>query len=209
MNLEKNHTEMNTVVETFVIEETASLIYDNGDLQKWNNLVAELNLEGQTQIVKKDKSPIPFLHLKSGLVNTFETLCPRKVEVEKYNISPIPIEILDLVALSKKEEYFDKIQIWYDDKNPDQVCIGLKFDTEEHRRSGYDWYTEKYILGKWADVKRSFSDLIQMASKRFVQEQTNSLKSTIKSCQRQLEDVEQTAFERFGSDVSGNDMLPF
>ena len=124
--LNNNSNEMKTIVETFVIEETASLIYDNEQLDKWNGLVAELGLTGQTSIQTKEKSPIPFMHLKANFVAVFETLCPRKVDVSEYNISPIPLEILDLIALSVNEKYFDKIQIWYDDKNPDPVCIGLK-----------------------------------------------------------------------------------
>ena len=36
MELSKNSEEMKTVVETFVIEETAPLIYDNDKLEKWN-----------------------------------------------------------------------------------------------------------------------------------------------------------------------------
>lgn len=126
--LQNNSSQMNTVVETFIIEETAELIYDNEKLEQWNNLVSELGLEGQKTIVKKDKSPIPFMHLKSGLVETFKTLCPSKVDVKNYNLTPIPVEILDLVALSIKEDYFAKIEIWYDEKDPDPVCIGSSPD---------------------------------------------------------------------------------
>ncbi len=119
---------MKTVVETFIIEETAPLIYENEQLDKWNGYVAALGLEGQTKIVKKDKSPIPFMHLKTSHEVMFKTLCPKEVDIKEYDITPIPVEILDLVALSVKEEYFDRIQIWYDDKKPDPVCVGIISD---------------------------------------------------------------------------------
>jgi hypothetical protein len=122
---DNNSMEMNTIVETYIIEETSALIYDNEKLDKWNDLVAKLELKGQTKIVTKDKSPIPFMHIKTSLFNVFSQLCPCKVNVETYDITPIPVEILDLIALSKMENYFTKVQIWYDDKKPDPACIGI------------------------------------------------------------------------------------
>ena len=73
--LTKNSEAMSTVVETFVIEETAELIYDGEALENWSNLIQELGLKGQTQIVKPEKSPIPFMHMKKGLVETMKILC--------------------------------------------------------------------------------------------------------------------------------------
>lgn len=223
MNLENNSKEMATVVETFVIEETAHLIYDNEKLDEWNSLVAELGLEGQTKIQVVGKSPIPFMHLKKTMVNVFETLCPRRVEVEKYSITPIPVEILSLIALSKNEKYFDTIQIWYDDKSPDPACIGVKdnaycLDHKYNRIEGmlgmsradakkakendsnifiYNTDEEYYLLGKWADVKHSFEELKEMAVKRFIQSHGNDLRKTIKEAQRGLDDLETIAFEKF------------
>lgn len=123
--LKNNHKEMKTVVETFIIEETAPLIYDNEQLDKWNEHVKVLGLEGQTKIVKPKKSPIPFMHMKSSMELVFKTLCPKQVDVRDYDVTPIPVEILDLVALSVNEKYFDEIQIWYDEKTPDPVCVGM------------------------------------------------------------------------------------
>ena len=222
--LKNNSEQMKTVVETFVIEETQELIYDNEKLDKWNELVNELGLVGQTTIISTDKSPIPFLHINTSLSNVFETLCPRKVSVEEYNLTPIPVEILSLVSLSKKENYFNKVEIWYDDKNPDPVCIGLKGHFYE-----IDWYSDsnkslkdqqfkskqevidaggkhpffsedaKYLLGKWGDVKHSFPELREMAKNRFKAEKSNDLIKRIKDAQRDLDDLETKAFDRFGA----------
>ncbi len=222
MNLSNNSNEMKTVVETFVIEETASLIYDNEQLDNWNAIVEELGLTGQTSIQVKDKSPIPFMHVKQTLQNVFECLCPRKEEIENYNVTPIPLEILELVALSKREQYFNKIQIWYDDKSPDPVCIGItghfyqpnwhsdrdvsldgkEFKTEKEAKeagakSVYFTEKEKYLLGKWADVKHSFEELKEMATKRFVAQEGNTFRKQIKEAQRGLDDLETSAFDKF------------
>jgi hypothetical protein len=222
MNLENNSSEMKTIVETFVIEETASLIYDNEKLDSWNAIVEELGLKGQTSIQVKEKSPIPFMHVKQTLKNVFEVLCPRKVNIEDYNVTPIPLEILELASLSKREGYFSKIEIWYDDKSPDPVCIGItghwyqpnwhsdrnvaldgkEFTTEKEAKeagavSTYYAEKERYLLGKWADVKHSFEELKEMARKRYIAEQGNTYRRQIKDANRNLDDLETTAFEKF------------
>jgi hypothetical protein len=135
--LTNNSNEMKTVVETFIIEETESLIYDNEKLDDWNKHVAELGLKGQNKIVKPNKSPIPFMFVKSSMKSVFETLCPRKVNVESYDVTPIPLEILELIALSKKEDYFNNIEIWYDDKDPDPLCLGVLSSIVLHKKGTY------------------------------------------------------------------------
>ena len=235
--LQNNHNQMKTVVETFIIEETAELIYDNEKLDQWNELVSELGLEGQTKIRKKEKSPIPFLCMNTVLVKTFETLCQRKVDITKYNATPIPVEILDLVALSKKEDYFDDIEIWYDEKDPDPACIGICYTNwivsyEDKNRSqitdltkakatilaaetggkisNYSWYKNEYLIGKWADVKRSFEELKKMAANRYFIEHSNKLNSEIIEAKQKLEMLKHDTYRMFGNDnVSTEFDLPF
>lgn len=125
METTNNSNEMKTIVETFVIEETQELIYDNDQLNEWNNILDELGLKGQTQIVSPEKSPIPYLYMKDTLVNIFNRLCPVVVDIKDFDKSPIPLEILRLVSLSINDKHFTRIQIWYDDKNPDPACVGV------------------------------------------------------------------------------------
>ena len=221
---ENNHESMKTIVETFLTEETIDLIYDNERLDKWNTYVEELGLQGQTKIVKKEKSPIPFMHLKTSYVNICKILCPAEVDIKNYNISPIPIEILDLVSLSIKEKYFDKILVWYDDKSPDPFVVGMNhtsyysqkdsgglatsFPTYEqaleHQREN-GWFKKQpygiggiyYLIGKWADVKRSWNELKQIAIERFTAEKSNEYHKAIRDAKRGLEDIETEAFDKF------------
>lgn len=221
---ENNHESMKTVVETFLTEETVELIYDNEQLDKWNKHVEELGLQGQTKIIKKEKSPIPFMHLKSSYVNICKVLCPAEVDIKNYNISPIPIEILDLVALSVRENYFDKMLVWYDDKSPDPFVVGMchtsyyshndtgglgkSFQTYEEalqHQNENNWFKNKpygigneyYLIGKWADVKHSWNELKEMATERFTNERSNEYHRAIKEAQRGLEDIKMEAFDKF------------
>jgi hypothetical protein len=135
--LEKNSESMKTVVETYLIEETVDLIYDSEKLEKWNNLVTSLELKGQGKLVKPDKSPIPFLYMKTGIKNIFQTLCPRKFKIQEFDLTPIPVEILDLVALSQREGYFSSFEIWADEKNPDPACVGVVEKWVLHKKGTY------------------------------------------------------------------------
>ena len=205
MNLQNQSNEVMTYVETFLSNETVELIYDNEQLEKWNKMV---DLKGQTQIAQKEASPVPFLHMKQTLVKTFEELCPRKVDFKDYSVSPIPVEILDLLSLSVNEKYFDKIQIWYDEKTPDPVAVGLRYSNESDRLKGYTWTMEKYLIGKWGDVKRPFSELIELAKARFLVRKKHEYSQQIKDYSRRLEDLENEAYNEFG-DQSSNNTLPF
>jgi len=198
--LQNNSNEMKTVVETFFIEETISLIHDNDELTRWNDMISFLDLKGQKKLLKDDKSPIPFMWMNQSTENVFSTLCPRKVDVIDYNKTPIPIEILELISLSRREKYFDFIEIWYDENTPDPACVGYAVMDGYKEKEEY-WkraYSEKYLLGKWADVRRPYSELVEMAKKRFTVQKRNELKTAIKNAQRELEDLEITADNKFG-----------
>lgn len=203
---------MKTVVETYLVEETIDLIHDADSLQKWGDLVAHLGLTGQTQVQKDEKSPIPFLWMNKSLIEMFSILCPSKVPIESYSKMPIPLEILDLVALSKREDYFYKIEIWFDEKTPDPVCIGYRESVESNGKDKWylDYYAERYLIGRWSDVKASFAELIERAKKRFISEKSNELRRKIKDATRELEDIEDSADRLLGSSVvRPNDDLPF
>ena len=195
--LEHNSSSMKTEVELYIIEETQELIYDNEKLDQWNNLVSELGLEGQTKVVKSDKSPIPFLWMNDALKKVFEELCPTKASVESYDKTPIPVEALSMVALSKREKYFDKIEVWYNEKNPDPVIIGMKYT-----RGGEQWarefYAERYLLARWSDVKASLAELTERARKLFVLRRSNELNESMRRHQRELEDIEIESNKIFG-----------
>lgn len=212
-----------TAVETFLVEEITELIHDSEKLQKWNDMVEVLGLEGQKKIQKNERSPIPFLHLKKTMENILRTLCPAKDSIENFKTTPIPLEVLDLIGLSVRERYFGKIEIWYDDKNPDPCVIGItgfwyqseysnprnadldgkQFKTfEDCKEAGatgsiYFCEDQKYLIAKWGDVKYPFESLKEMAIKRFKAERAISIKRDIANLQRELEDIDIEAMIKF------------
>lgn len=211
------------MIETFVEEETSELIHDIDAQNEWSEYVAEMGLKGQEKIKKPEKSPIPFKYMNDTMVQMFHTLCPRRVDIENYDATPIPLEIMKLASMSRKEDYFGKIEIWYDEKTPDPVCVGITGYWME-----YDWYansnkelkdrkfkskkevedalgnhphcveTAKYLIGKWGDVKRSFEELRKMAKERFIGEEKNTCEKQIMEAKHKLEKLHIEANEKFG-----------
>jgi len=233
--LQNNSSEMATVVETYLQEETVELLYDNEQLDQWNRQVAELGLVGQTKIAKPEKSPVPFLHIKPNMKNVLECLCPSKVNVKEFSITPIPVEILDLIALSVREGYFDKIEVWYDGANPDPAAIGMKYTSwYSHKDDGgldksfptaeeamadmkakgysktkpYGTSEQYYLIGKWGDIKQSFEELKDRAFKRFLEEKGVLARTKIRDLQRTLDDLETTAYEMFSAGTKTHFRLP-
>ena len=209
-----NNESMATVVETFLVEETINLIHDNEALDKWKQKVEELQLHGQKTVVKEDKSPIPFLWMNSGLVQTFSTLCPTKVDIDKYDKTPIPVELLEMVSLCQKEKYFDKIRVWYNEQDKDPVIVGYVAGDDDNYKN-QDWfmespqYSKQYLIGRWADVKASLDQLIERAKAIFTKTATLNLKKQIRDNQRQLEDLETTVEQMFGGSIPLTPNLPF
>jgi hypothetical protein len=198
MHTKNNNSSMKTVVETFIIEETQDLIYDNEKLSQWNQYVQELGLSGQAKIKVEGKSPIPFLHMNQALIAVFETLCPKKFDIEKYDRTPIPVEILSLVALAKQENYFTKIEVWANEKDPDPVVIGLLPGEDHNKSEWYPHYWERYLIGRWADVKQSLEQLTEKAKKIFKQNIISTAESSIRTYKRQIEDADATVSAKFG-----------
>lgn len=233
--LQQNASEMATIVETYLVEETVDLIHDNEKLEKWNNLVKELGLLGQEQIRQPEKSPIPFLVMNNQLFNIFNTLCPSHTAIAKYNQMPVPIEILDLVSLSIREKYFEDIEIWYDEQQKDPVCVGINYIWQPHNgntftgvecnsekecedqilTNGLDakpykmsWRASRYLIGKWADVKQSFSELRKRALDRYITQTKSMLEKEILDRKRKIEDLQFDAMNLFGGN-SSTEPLPF
>lgn len=205
-----NNESMQTVVETFYVEETTNLIHDGEALKTWGEKCAELGLEGQKQVVVEDKSPIPFLWMNAAIVSTFEVLCPTKIDVTQYSKSPIPVELLETVSLCVREKYFDGIKVWYNEKEKDPVLVGYKMI--EGKVFGDSWYTDhysdKYLIGRWADVRASIDQLIDRAKKLFFQSETIRLKKEVRDRQREIEDLEHTVENKFGG-MPTTSNLPF
>src|SRR4051812_167808 len=122
---------MKPMVELFLQPELEEIVIDADKKSEWEQKVKDLGLAGQLELTanspKDSASPYTFMNQQMKIV--FETICPTKMLVEKYNKTAIPIEVLSHIALCKQEGYFKKMEVWYDDKNPDPAVVGYVTDS--------------------------------------------------------------------------------
>jgi len=138
-------------IETFLIEDSEKMIAEPEHLEEWTKTVEELKLEGQKELVKPDKSPIPFLPMNANMRAVYKTLCPLYQDVKKYSSSTIPLRVLSLIALAQKEEYFKEIEIWHADDKPDPIAVG--YIKDRYSNDG------QFIIARWGDELQDFPTL--------------------------------------------------
>lgn len=158
-------------IETYLIEEAEKLISEPEEAEAWTKIVEEVGLEGQKQLVKPEKGPIPFIAMTKVMERVYETLCPGKEDVKKYKDSAIPMRVLSLIALSEREKYFHKIEIW-SDKVVDPVVVG--YLTKEYS-------SPLFLIARWGDELRSFPELLQLAKERKKSQKLAEYKSKMNS----------------------------
>lgn len=189
------------MVQTFLVEESKELIYDSEKIDEWKAKCEELGLSEQLALSQPDKSPIPFEFMNTVTRRVYETLCPSKVDYKRYNKTAIPLEVLSLLALSEKENYFDELQIWYDDKTPDPIAVGLfKENTYE-----YKYYT----IARWGDVLRPFEELKKKAIEVYTNSSRISLQRKLGETKALLENVEVNSLAYFDAQVENYNVVGF
>jgi hypothetical protein len=115
-------------VEVYFDTELMDLVFDPTELDSWKEAIDELGLEGQKSVLGgNETSTVPYPYMNTMMVNLYGTLCPSKVEVKEYSKTPIPKEVLEQLRFTIKEQHFQGIEIWYDDKSPDPVVVGKTF----------------------------------------------------------------------------------
>lgn len=175
--------------KSYLRTEVTNLFTEASDLDNWKLKCEELGLNGQLDLTKTTKSPIPFPLMTTEEKNIYNTLFDREVSIEKYNKEPIPLDLLSLVALSKQENYFDKgIYIQFSDEVKDPIIKGKKQDTET------SWNTNEYIIGRWGDVLLDIPSLRKKAAEKKASlraVQLEKVKASLQSC---IDNVEKECY---------------
>lgn len=154
---------MERIVDKYLMVEHEEAL---ADPETWKKKCEELGLSGQTGLMEKSKSPIPFLRLDEGTKRVIECLCPTKEDVAKFGKEPIPMEALGLLGLAIHENYFEKIQVWYSPSDPDPFLIGINGN-------------ETNLLCRWGTESKSLEQLKESAIKKWMVAAKKSLEEAV------------------------------
>lgn len=207
------------VVQNYLRDEFLSPVVDGEDLQEVNSLIEELGLSCGNKI-NPEKSQVPFDKMDYTMIRTFKTLCPNVIDHKKYPHS-IPLESLRMISLCEKESYFDSIEVWYTDVNPDPFLIGKLYKDDSDREKGYSWNMESYLISRWGPEARTMEELVSDA-KVIVERNLKANYIAIKmAAEEGLKNVELAAelflssksnnltYPSIGGNVGGGQNLPF
>jgi len=208
-----------TIVQKYYQEENKNLVHEQKDIEKWNQLTDSLGLKGQQGQKIDDKAPIPFTKINTKMFNIIDTLCGRYEVVEKFNAETIPLEVLEMIDLCKREGYFQKLEIKWDDEKPDPFLIGFvgywkpysgkgeeteyktyqeAKDNGDENSSIYFYDTGKYLIAKWGDVSRTFEQLRDMAIERYKRFTLAEKQKQIVELEADIKKLDDEAILKFG-----------
>lgn len=137
--------------------ENESIIIDEESLNEYHQLTEKLGLKNEV----KEKVPNVYIALNDSMVKLLEALCPNNEEVEKYNKSTIPVEVLRVLDFAKQNEMFEGFEVWHAQSDPDPLLIGWKYLNDEDRAKDYSWNRKKYLIARWGDCAMELDDLLK------------------------------------------------
>jgi translation initiation factor 2 alpha subunit (eIF-2alpha) len=146
--------------------ENVGLLLDEEQLKEYQTLASELGIPE----VNPDKIPSVYQVLNHNQTRALEALCPASIDLKNYSRSTIPVEVLQAIKFVTDNEMFDKIEVWYDDKNPDPMIIGKKYNNDNDRQKGYSWTMVNTLIARWGDCAYELPELVEMGKKRLVEE---------------------------------------
>lgn len=185
-------------VEIYLEPELQEMVANEEVTAEWKQLAEELGMEGQLKLIAPkseggtDKNPSPYIHMNKKAERVFAVLCPEVVNYKKYDKSTIPREVLREIALAEKEQYFEKICIWYDDASPDPLVVGYIKD------GSYNYI--KHMIARFGDEILPFEVLENKAIARMKKRMTDKLKAA-------LNGIDMTVDEYFNPKTYGGDTI--
>lgn len=163
------------MVETYIEPELQDLITDTEKTEEWKKKIEELRLNGQLTLIEGKKSPIPFPVMNQSMKNIYKFLCPMANEIQTYSRTTIPSRVLEMIGLSIKENYFKRLEIWFDEISTDPILVG------HHNK-------ELYLIARWGDELRSFSEICQLARIKKIETEKRKLETKLTSLEKDVDD---------------------
>lgn len=165
--------------QIFIEPELQNLHENAGE---WSAICKDLGLDKQLQKSGKvEKVGNPYQKVDPRSQRVFEMLCPVKVGFKEYDAGTLPLDVLQEIQRCQQNEWFPKIEVWYDDKSPDPFLIG--YDSKE-------WSANKFLIARWGDELLPFEQLVSKVIERFKTAYNRALDRLISDCQVRKQDIE-------------------
>lgn len=218
------------MVTTYFQEELGDITFEVEAMDEWKGLAEKLGLNHQLELVKGKSSPTQYPFLNTGMLRVLETLCPKKVPLNEFSITPIPLEVMRLAAMAINDNTFERLEVWYNDVDPDPFLIGInsksygwfyndqgitEYIKNDEGNTFYgsraevlerakevnpvkkvnlsDSSKQQYLIAKWGDEDRSFTELREMAIKRLIEDKGADMQAKLITIQEKLANIKANA----------------
>jgi hypothetical protein len=161
--------------------ENESLILDEAQLAEYNSIALELGFATHEN-VESENVPNIYISLNFAMEKQLKTICPMKVDADKYNKSTIPLEVLKVYKFCKDNNMFDGFHIWYNDVEPDPMLIGWNWKSESDKKNGYTWNLNRFLIARWGDCALELPELLELGFQKMKQEVMDKAQSAIDKC---------------------------
>lgn len=225
-------------VEIYRDQSLNKIITDVDNLEEWEALCKETGMDNQYSLASKGKSPSPYPHMNESYMNLIKSLCPTTCNVTEYSKTTVPLEVLREIKLCQTEQYFQKLEVWYDDKGSDPFIIGhagyyyayksgktvknadgkdLHLPSEAQMKdylevnnivdhSIYFTTSNRYIIARFGDHKRTWDQLKVMASKKLMEKYGAELKKTVKTAQSALDNLKENVTLYLSAEINEREL---
>jgi len=166
------------------VEPELETLHENAE--EWQALCTELGLDKQlSKSGTVERVGNPYMKIDPRSERVYEMLCPVKVDYSNYVASTLPIDVLQEIKRCKENNWFKKIQVWFDDKSPDPFLIGYEWADSES-----EWQARKFLIARWGDELLPFEQLMAKAINRFKDAYRRALNKLVMDCEARKKDVE-------------------
>jgi len=177
-------------IETYEITECQAENVQPEVAEEVVDLIETLDLNGQRKLLKRDdggkSTRIPYQEMTREEQFVFRVLCPERIAVNEYDAGPIPLRVLQIVALCNEKQWFERIEIWDRTRGTvdDPVLVGVM-------RDGY--YERLFLLARWGKELDEMPYLLKVAWRTWRNSRLAKLreiKAEVSGAIAQLEDTE-------------------
>lgn len=159
------------------IEPELENLSDADNAAQWFDICTELGLTKQLDFADKseEKKAPPYMAIDPKTNKVIATLCPMVTDYKNYNVSTIPLDVLQEIQKCEKNGWYAAIKIAYDNKSPDPFVLGFT-------KSESNWDRHIHLIARWGAELLPFEMLEYKAIQRVkedVMECLSSLKNAV------------------------------
>lgn len=124
-------------------------------------LIEKLGLEGQRKLANPETlTRQPYREMTALEAYVWRAVCPQTTPLQKYNLSPIPLRVLQVAAYARELGIYETLEVWHPHKViDDPLLVGVP--------NGETYSRKRHLIARWGETLVPFEELVVKARKIF------------------------------------------